>query len=201
MLGPSLTITAMQKKKIVIATDSEYVYKGVNTWSHKWKQKGWVNSQEPIENLDLCIILSAAIDMCDATLEWLWCPSHTGIEGNENADQLAEKGRLSSPLYDKCNPGSVARPIDIDTLFPSPARTSLPIQAGTPMAAEGVVMDGWLTLEPNRAQHTLGVNNRQGRPDHTPPVVFDLTSPLTPMPGVALDLDSDVESPARILRF
>mmetsp|Transcript_152324 Transcript_152324/g.265885 ORF Transcript_152324/g.265885 Transcript_152324/m.265885 type:complete len:87 (+) Transcript_152324:221-481(+) len=72
-------------------------------------RKGGVNAQDPVENVDIWITLSVAIDLC--TANWLWSPSHTGIEGNENADQLAEKGRLSSPLYDKCNPGTVARHI------------------------------------------------------------------------------------------
>ena len=26
--------------KVVIVTDSEYVYKGVNNWSHKWRKNG-----------------------------------------------------------------------------------------------------------------------------------------------------------------
>ena len=35
----------------------------------------------------------------------------------------------------------------------------------------------------------------------TPPHVFDIISPMTPMPGMLLDFDSDKESPARILQF
>ena len=58
--------------------------------------------------------------------EWLAkFPSHTGIEGNERADHLAEVGRLSSPLYDKCQRGTVVRPINIDLLHPSPTRAAL----------------------------------------------------------------------------
>ena len=61
-------------------------------------------------------------------------------------------------------------------------------------------MDGWLTPEPNGVQHTPGFSSRPGRPTQTPLFVFDLTSPMTPMPGAVLEVESDVESSARILQ-
>jgi ribonuclease HI len=41
-------------KRLIIATDSEYVVKGVTTWIRGWSNNGWVTSQgSPVKNRDL----------------------------------------------------------------------------------------------------------------------------------------------------
>ena len=42
--------------------------------------------------------LLAELDKPDREIQWIKVPSHVGIVGNEEADALAETGRLSSPL-------------------------------------------------------------------------------------------------------
>ena len=73
---------------MVIVTDSEYVYKGVSNRTHKWRKNRWLTPQSPVENTDLWVNLLVSLDMCTATIEWLWSPSHAGIEGNERPSTL-----------------------------------------------------------------------------------------------------------------
>ena len=88
-------------------------------------------------------------------------PSHKGIQGNERADHLAEVGRLSPALYDKCHPGTVVnvdwpnRPINIDLLHPSPARVGHFTGFRTPLGAQGQCEDV-LTPYPSSVRY-LGV--------------------------------------------
>ena len=126
-------------------------------------------------------------------------PLAQGIQGNERADHLAQVGRPSSPLYDKCQPGTMVRPINIDLLHPSPARAGQITGFGTPLGAQGLCEDV-LTPDPTRAHHSIGVRD-QGMAGASPLHALNLISPMTPMPGMLLDFDYDIESPARILQF
>ena len=63
---------------------------------------------------------------------------------------------LSSPLYDKCQPGTVVRPINIDLLHPSPDRAGHITGFGTPLGVQGQCEDV-LTPDPTRAHHSIGV--------------------------------------------
>ena len=120
--------------------------------------------------------------------------------GNERADHLAEVGRPSSPLYDRCHPSTVVRPINIDLLHPSPTRVGHPSGYGTPTLRAHGRCEDVLTRDPTRAHHSIGLRH-QGMEGVTPPQVIDITLPMTPMPGMLLDFDSDKESPATILQF
>jgi len=53
-------------------------------------------------------------------VEWVTVPSHVGIEGNMEADRLANKGRGSSPLYP--NDVSVGLASNCDTQSPQKKR-------------------------------------------------------------------------------
>ena len=93
----------------------------------------------------------------------------------------------------------MVRPINIDLLHPSPARAGHFTGFGTPLGAQGPCEDA-LTPDPTRAHHSLRLRD-QGMEGVTPHQVLNLISPVTPMPGMLLDFDSDKESPARILQF
>ena len=87
--------------KFAIATDSQYIYDGVTGLAYKWHWSRWVNKQGPVATVDLLIRVLQLMDESSLTLRWIKVPGHTvvAIEGNRRANLLADKGRLSSPLY------------------------------------------------------------------------------------------------------
>jgi ribonuclease HI len=73
---------------IRLHSDSTYVVNGITKWIHGWKNKGWKNAnKKPVANKDLWERLEAASQR--HTVEWIWVRGHSGIEGNERADALA----------------------------------------------------------------------------------------------------------------
>ncbi|MDF2445591.1 MAG: rnhA2 [Moraxellaceae bacterium] len=76
--------------RVTVWTDSEYVKKGMTEWLAGWKAKGWKNSaRQPVKNVDLWQRLEA--EAARHTVEWRWVKGHSGHEGNEIADQLANQ--------------------------------------------------------------------------------------------------------------
>lgn len=73
-----------------IYTDSQYVIKGIKEWVASWKRRGWKTAdRKPVKNQDLWERLDALASAHD--LEWHWVPGHSGVEGNERVDQLANR--------------------------------------------------------------------------------------------------------------
>lgn len=71
-------------------TDSQYLKNGMDEWIHNWKSKDWKNSDgKQVKNKDLWIRLDKLSKKHDIT--WVWVKGHSGIEGNERADFLANK--------------------------------------------------------------------------------------------------------------
>ena len=55
-----------------------------------WKKRGWKTAaRKPVKNQDLWIRLDKAIT--DHDVDWHWVKGHSGIEGNELADSLANE--------------------------------------------------------------------------------------------------------------
>ncbi|HEY3327352.1 MAG TPA: ribonuclease HI [Novimethylophilus sp.] len=74
-----------------IATDSQYVQKGISEWIKGWKARGWrTASKEPVKNVDLWQELDTLASKHE--IEWVWVKGHAGHDGNERADQLANRG-------------------------------------------------------------------------------------------------------------
>lgn len=74
-----------------INTDSKYVLQGITEWMDNWKKRGWKTaSRHPVKNEDLWRRLDAAIMRHD--IEWIWVKGHSGNNGNERADALANLG-------------------------------------------------------------------------------------------------------------
>ncbi len=72
-------------------TDSRYVMQGMTEWLENWKRRDWKNSsRKPVKNKDLWQALDQACQRHD--IEWRWVRGHTGHEGNERADALANRG-------------------------------------------------------------------------------------------------------------
>jgi ribonuclease HI len=77
--------------QVVLHTDSQYVQKGITEWIHQWKKRGWKTAaKEPVKNADLWRKLDEVIG--DHRIQWVWVRGHSGNNGNERADALANKG-------------------------------------------------------------------------------------------------------------
>ena len=77
--------------RVKLYTDSIYVMKGISTWIHDWKRRGWRTAdKKPVKNEDLRRQLEAAAARHE--VEWHWVKGHAGHPENERADQLANKG-------------------------------------------------------------------------------------------------------------
>jgi ribonuclease HI len=74
--------------RVRIVTDSKYVMQGITEWLPGWKQRGWQTAQKkPVKNVDLWQRLDALVGAHE--VEWAWVRGHSGDEGNELADTLA----------------------------------------------------------------------------------------------------------------
>lgn len=75
---------------IVLTTDSQYVRKGITEWMESWKKRGWKTAaKKPVKNKDLWQRLDEATKIHQ--IKWEWIKGHSGHEGNERADELANK--------------------------------------------------------------------------------------------------------------
>ncbi|XP_033123663.1 ribonuclease H1-like isoform X2 [Anneissia japonica] len=76
---------------IELKTDSMYTIKCVTDWIDKWKENGWKTSKKGnVVNRDLIEALDEARQ--DINVTWTHVPGHKGIQGNEEADRLANLG-------------------------------------------------------------------------------------------------------------
>jgi ribonuclease HI len=92
MLAVISGLEALKKStKVRVVLDSQYVQKGMNEWIHGWKARGWKTAaKQPVKNVDLWQRLDLAVARHE--VQWQWVKGHAGHEGNERADQLANKG-------------------------------------------------------------------------------------------------------------
>ena len=74
--------------RVRLITDSQYVMQGMTSWLVGWKRRAWKTAdRRPVKNVDLWQRLDALAAGHD--IEWCWVRGHTGDEGNELADALA----------------------------------------------------------------------------------------------------------------
>jgi ribonuclease HI len=86
-------LEALKRKPstVDLYTDSVYVRDGITKWIHNWKKNGWrTAAKKPVKNDDLWKELDAQISQHN--ISWHWVKGHAGIEGNEKADELANRG-------------------------------------------------------------------------------------------------------------
>jgi ribonuclease HI len=82
--------------RVKLYTDSIYVMKGITTWIHTWKKKGWRTAdKKPVKNEDLWRQLDELAARHD--IEWHWVKGHAGHPENERADELANRGIPVAP--------------------------------------------------------------------------------------------------------
>ncbi|MCP3687422.1 MAG: ribonuclease HI, partial [Gammaproteobacteria bacterium] len=73
---------------VELKTDSKYVMQGINDWIQNWKKNNWMtSSKKPVKNVDLWQQLD--IESQRHQIDWVWVKGHSGVAGNETADQLA----------------------------------------------------------------------------------------------------------------
>lgn len=76
---------------VVLFTDSKYVRHGIEDWMPQWKRRGWrTAARKPVKNVDLWQELDAQVK--EHRVDWQWVRGHSGNEGNERADELANRG-------------------------------------------------------------------------------------------------------------
>lgn len=87
----SLKYARDKKVPVVVTTDSKYVVEGLNTWRHDWEKRGWMSKRkEPIKNKELWVTLIELVDSFEH-IEINHCYGHSTTEGNNRADELANK--------------------------------------------------------------------------------------------------------------
>ena len=77
--------------RVILHTDSKYVQQGISVWVHNWKQRGWKTAdKKPVKNEDLWRTLDELAGKHH--VQWVWIKGHAGHDGNERADELANRG-------------------------------------------------------------------------------------------------------------
>ncbi|CAC9442515.1 Ribonuclease HI (EC 3.1.26.4) [uncultured Gammaproteobacteria bacterium] len=75
---------------IDLYTDSKYVMNGITQWIVSWKRKNWKTAaKKPVKNADLWQKLDALNQKHQ--VNWYWVKGHSGNEGNDIADLLANQ--------------------------------------------------------------------------------------------------------------
>ena len=75
---------------IDLKTDSKYVLQGITEWMPGWKRNGWKTAaKKPVKNVDLWQLLDHEVSR--HRIQWHWVKGHSGVHGNEMADQLANR--------------------------------------------------------------------------------------------------------------
>ncbi len=92
LMAAIMALEALKKQSVVaLHTDSKYVLKGMTEWMENWKKRGWKTAaKKPVKNEDLWRRLDSVIEQHD--VNWIWVKGHSGDEGNEKADMLANMG-------------------------------------------------------------------------------------------------------------
>jgi ribonuclease HI len=77
--------------EVEIYTDSQYVRNGITEWLAQWRRRGWKTADgKPVKNLDLWQALEREAGR--HKVHWHWVRGHSGHDGNERADALANRG-------------------------------------------------------------------------------------------------------------
>lgn len=73
--------------RVLFASDSQYLVKGMSEWVPTWKARGWTRKGGPIQNLEMWQALEEIVT--DHQVEWQWVRGHDGHPKNEYVDHLA----------------------------------------------------------------------------------------------------------------
>src|SRR3990172_6157553 len=78
LMGAISALEALKRHcHVKLHTDSKYVLQGITEWLDGWKKRGWKTAdKKPVQH----------------EIEWIWVKGHAGHDGNERADELANRG-------------------------------------------------------------------------------------------------------------
>ncbi|MDH5286163.1 MAG: ribonuclease HI [Betaproteobacteria bacterium] len=77
--------------EVDLYTDSQYVKNGIQSWINAWKRNGWKTAdRKPVKNAELWRELDELA--ARHVVRWHWVRGHSGHDGNERADELANRG-------------------------------------------------------------------------------------------------------------
>jgi len=79
-----------------IYTDSEFWINVITKWAPKWQENGWKKKGGEIKNLEIVKEALEVYQNSHAILTWV--RGHEGDEGNEMADEWANKAREGAEL-------------------------------------------------------------------------------------------------------
>ncbi|HEU0266005.1 MAG TPA: ribonuclease H [Candidatus Saccharimonadaceae bacterium] len=79
-----------------IFTDSEFWINVITKWAPTWEARGWQKKGGTIKNLDIVQRVYPLYHSSNAKLTWV--RGHVGTEGNELADEWANKAREGARL-------------------------------------------------------------------------------------------------------
>jgi ribonuclease HI len=83
-----------RSSEVRLATDSQYVQRGITEWVVRWKRNGWRTSDgKPVANQDLWQRLDALVG--EHRIAWQWVRGHNGHPENERVDQVAREAAAS----------------------------------------------------------------------------------------------------------
>jgi ribonuclease HI len=89
LMAAVVALQALKKRcDVTIYSDSLYLVHAMREGrAHKWRKKGWKKGRKWVLNADLWEEL---LDLCGRhEVEFVWVRGHTGVAGNERADQLS----------------------------------------------------------------------------------------------------------------
>lgn len=94
-----------ENEPATLITDSEYLYKGITTWIHKWRINWLTAGNKPVKNADLWKELD--IMNQHRCMSWQWTKGHSNCKGNIEADKLAVNAiptaKDTTPVHKKMN--------------------------------------------------------------------------------------------------
>jgi len=83
----ALSCVRRPNSRVLVCTDSRYVIDCCSKWMPGWKARGWTRKDGALKNLELLQALDAALARHE--VHWQWVAGHSGDDGNERADALA----------------------------------------------------------------------------------------------------------------
>jgi|ERR1051326_4660330 ribonuclease HI len=87
---------------VALHTDSTYVIRGTREWIHGWRRRGWKTAEgRDVVNRDLWETLAALEEARSRAggVTWHYVRGHTGVPGNERADEIANGFATGRPPH------------------------------------------------------------------------------------------------------